>query len=252
MGKCLTSCPANVTVVQDTRCVNCSDNCKTCNGLPSVCTSCNEGFKLDVTDSICKTVCPAGTSVETEDKCLPCDPTCRTCASTNASYCLTCQFGLNFYDTQKQCLVTCPNKTVALTRAGVKICEDCADGCLECQNRTNYCTKCDPLTHVFYKFTCVPGGCPTGYRRISDERNICVKEREDCKYGYEYNDFGECVLVAQVCEPGYVLNAKLNKCIPVPGFYIPFLFLALAAAWTIYLYLQYRKGKIKDRNQLII
>lgn len=62
-------------------------------------------------------------------------------------------------------------------------------------NRTNYCTKCD-ADYVFYKFTCVKGACPTGYRRISDERNVCVKEREDCKYGYAYNDFGECELVA--------------------------------------------------------
>lgn len=48
---------------------------------------------------------------------------------------------------------------------------------------------------MFYKFTCV-STCPSEYTRLSSERNVCVKEREDCKYGYAYNDYGECELVA--------------------------------------------------------
>lgn len=122
-------------------------------------------------------------------------------------------------------------------------------GCSECQNKTDYCTKCEP-GKVFYKFTCIDA-CPAEYHPISKERQICVKDREDCKYGYEYNDYGECILKVQLCEPGYILNNRLNKCIPVPGFYIPLIFLAAALAWTVYLLVLYRKGKIADKYMLI-
>jgi len=78
-----------------------------------------------------------------------------------------------------------------------------------------------------------------------------VLDREECRYGYAYNDFGECALVVQICNEGYVLNSGLNKCIPVPGFNIPFLFLGLALIWTIYLSVQYRRGKIEGGYTLL-
>jgi hypothetical protein len=37
----------------------------------------------------------------------------------------------------------------------------------------------------------------------------------------------------------------------VPGFYIPFLFLGLALIWTIYLSIQYRRGKIEGGYTLL-
>jgi len=55
-----------------------------------------------------------------------------------------------------------------------------------------------------------------------------------------------------MCESGYILNKKLNKCIPVPGFYIPFIFMIAAAVWTAYLLYRFKKGRISDRYQLII
>ncbi len=54
-----------------------------------------------------------------------------------------------------------------------------------------------------------------------------------------------------MCNPGYILNKGLNRCIPVPGFYIPFIFLAVAVAWTVYAVVLYKKGKIEDRYSLI-
>jgi hypothetical protein len=82
------------------------------------------------------------------------------------------------------------------------------------------------------------------YTPLSDTRNVCVKEREDCRFGYEYNDFGECELKVQMCESGYILNSKLNRCIPVPGAYVPFIFMIAAAIWTVYLLFRYKKGHI--------
>ena len=86
---------------------------------------------------------------------------------------------------------------------------------------------------------------------ISSARKICVKDRSDCHYGYDYNDYGECTLVVQICNKGYILNEGLNKCIPVPGFYIPFIFLAAALAWTVYLVVEYKKGRITDGFSLV-
>jgi hypothetical protein len=214
-----------------------------------VCTSCRGSQLLDTSDSVCKNACPAGISVQKGNKCYPCDPTCKTCAATDTSYCLSCQYGLNLYETGHSCVNTCPNSTVLLSEPQGPTCLDCADGCLTCQNKTDYCTKCD-RNHVFFKFSCIQE-CPTGYHTISEERKICVLDREECPYGYAYNDFGECELVVQICNEGYILNLGLNKCIPVPGFYIPFLFLGLALIWTIYLSIQYRRGKIEGGYTLL-
>jgi hypothetical protein len=54
-----------------------------------------------------------------------------------------------------------------------------------------------------------------------------------------------------MCEPGYVLSETLERCIPIPGAYVPFIFLAAALAWTIFALVMYKKGKIKDRYLLI-
>ena len=140
-------------------------------------------------------------------------------------------------------MVSCPNRTVLQTEKKVQYCRDCNQGCTECQNKTSYCTKCDP-GYFFYKFTCVKDQCPANYTQLSATRNVCVKEREDCSYGYEYNDFGECELKVQMCESGYILNKRFNKCIPVPGPYIPFIFMIVAGIWTAYLYRRYKQGQI--------
>lgn len=66
---------------------------------------------------------------------------------------------------------------------------------------------------------------------------------EICAYGYGYNNYGECVLKARVCEPRYVLNLDGTKCIPVPGVYIPFLFVMLALGWTAYILIDNKKHK---------
>ena len=83
--------------------------------------------------------------------------------------------------------------------------------------------------------------CPSGYDRLSNERNICVLDRFNCPYGYAYNDYGECELVAQICKPGYRLNWTKTKCIPVPGAYVPLIFLIACGGWTLYIVLKFRK-----------
>lgn len=44
-----------------------------------------------------------------------------------------------------------------------------------------------------------------------------------CPFGYEYNRAGDgCILSAVVCTDDSILNYDKNKCVPVPGFLLPF------------------------------
>lgn len=51
-------------------------------------------MKLDFLSMTCVDTCPIGSTVDMGDSCALCDSSCKTCASTNANYCLTCQYGL--------------------------------------------------------------------------------------------------------------------------------------------------------------
>mmetsp|Transcript_8759 Transcript_8759/g.8065 ORF Transcript_8759/g.8065 Transcript_8759/m.8065 type:complete len:352 (+) Transcript_8759:902-1957(+) len=109
-------------------------------------------------------------------------------------------------------------------------------------NSVDYCTYCDDsLGYLFYNYTCVPDQCPEGFTRMNATKNVCVRDGLVCDYGYDFNDFGECVLAVAQCEKGYVLNRTKDQCIPKPLFYFPFLFLMLALGYTIYSVVVFRK-----------
>lgn len=132
-----------------------------------------------------------------------------------------------------------------VTLSGEQKCIPCEEGCLECIGSPNYCTRCDDFTgYNFFKFECIKGSCPSEFKRLSEEKNVCVPEKEVCKYGYAYNDVGLCTLVNVLCEDGNILSESLDMCIPQPGLQLPFLFLIAAAAWTAYVY----KTSVPDRS----
>ena len=239
-GRCRARCPKNISVYvrDDGMCSACSDNCKTCSGQPSLCASCRGPMKLDMLDSSCKETCPSGTTVDMGKTCEPCHSTCATCSDTDVDYCLTCQPGLKFNPQDNTCMTQCPTGTAQVNEySGVERCEICAEGCLECAGSPDYCNKCDDsLGYLFYKFACVPDQCPADFKRLSDDQNVCVPENEACKFGYAYNANGECDLEAVACEEGNLLNLVLKTCIPQPGLQLPFLFLAAAGLWSVYVH----------------
>ena len=61
----------------------------------------------------------------------------------------------------------------------------------------------------------------------------CVYARTPCAHGREFNPtLGKCTLKIPHCKEGYILNSKLDLCIPLPGFHMPFIFLYAALIWT--------------------
>ena len=57
-----------------------------------------------------------------------------------------------------------------------------------------------------------------------------------------------CLLVAQICEEGYVLNVNKDKCIPVPGKYAPFPLIFACIFLTILAYI----SRLKESSTLIV
>ncbi|CDW73754.1 UNKNOWN [Stylonychia lemnae] len=243
MGFCYSNCPLSSVASGTTTCIPCDSNCLGCSESPSTCTSCYLPLKLNKLDNTCVDTCPVGKTTDSGTTCEYCDPLCRTCELTNVKKCLSCNPGLSYFQKDQTCVGVCPQGTTQITGSdGLSICKTCDAGCKKCQKTSDYCTECDDkLGYLFYKFKCYKDDCPTGYTRLSTTRNICVREGYVCPYGYEFNNFGECELVLQICREGYKLNSDKTKCIPVPGAYIPLIFLIAIAIWTGFVIYKYRK-----------
>jgi len=107
----------------------------------------------------------------------------------------------------------------------------CNDGCATCEYERDHCTTCLPH-YVFYQYQCMKE-CPIGFTVVSDEMPTCVQDGEVCPFGYEFNSLGACALSVAHCNEGYILNPSDDKCVPVPGFHLPFAFLYAAIIWLI-------------------
>eukprot|EP00347_Sterkiella_histriomuscorum_P022324 403330882 len=244
-GFCYAQCPLGTFLNEQGSCSQCDTNCLSCLTTGTTCTSCRSPLKLNKYENNCVESCPLGLTTDTGTTCEYCDPKCRTCDLKNPKKCLSCSSGLSLYDKTSECLGQCPNGTVTITdqQTTLSTCKSCNTGCSSCQNTQDYCTKCDDaLGYLFYKFSCMKT-CPDGYTRLSKDRNICVRAGEVCPFGYEYNDYGECALVLQICEPGYILNSDKTKCIPVPGAYVPIIFLIICLGWTLFVLIKYKKTR---------
>jgi proprotein convertase subtilisin/kexin type 5 len=91
-GKCLSSCP-NTTYDNGMRiCINCINNCLTCNSAIS-CTSCKNGYYFQ--NNSCHLICPSNTYVNRlNGSCTNCPAECLSCALRNNSIiCLSCNTG---------------------------------------------------------------------------------------------------------------------------------------------------------------
>jgi len=135
-------------------------------------------------------------------------------------------------ESTKACVADCPSKTadmwIPLTQDNV--CARCLDSCAECMYSRDHCTVCEE-GFFFYQYSCLPK-CPHGFQPISEEEAVCVRDGDVCAFGYFLNEDGECVLNTAHCEKGYILNDDQSKCIPLPGFHLPFAFLYAALIWT--------------------
>ena len=231
------------------------------------CTSCEDGLYLDQLSFRCLAVCPAATTVATilpdpeppffqEKICDPCHQNCLSCSSEDTSICLECREGLKMVEQTKQCFEECPARTAEIWLPITQdiLCAECVPGCSACQYARDHCTECDP-GFFFYEFSCLEQ-CPAGFSPESSTSNNCVRTQKICDFGFELDENGECVLEVAHCKAGYVLNPRSkDKCIPEPGFHLPFAFLFVAGGWAYYiLKRQDRKGLEREHlvNQLLL
>ena len=231
-------------------CIQCDDDCKTCEDSSDKCLSCYEGyylynsqcFKCNANCKTCKDSvnnclsCNKGYYLNSGNKCNKCPNACETC--NNENKCLSCVKGyFLFSDECFQCNMNCCN-----TKIDVCKCNSCFDGyylsnyqcikcdsnCKTCSNSANNCKSCHVGYYLKYQSckecispcnTCndenLCKSCIDGYFLFSDE---CLKCNVNCKTS---NDSCKC----DSCEDGYYLknyqclNCTESNCKTCPNGY---------------------------------
>ena len=112
-NNCTEACPAEISVEVDGQCIECDSTCKTCEGTPTNCVTCEPHMKFDPLKGTCEQLCESETQIfvpneadpEAAGECQNCNPTCKKCAGTTET-CTTCTADL-LLNTDMTCQNTC-------------------------------------------------------------------------------------------------------------------------------------------------
>ena len=216
------SCKAE-TYLLNGKCINCDNNCYTCDILPTSCTSCN-GSKY-LFNETCSQTCPDKYYPNTLDNtCSPCNSPCLTCYGSLTSNCLSCPTGLIFkngkcFNCDTSCL-TCDGSTSSdclscsssLYLQGTTCVSQCKTSYYPVSNSTKTCEKCSGTC-----VTCITGDldgcitCPTGYFfqivNNTSGRGFCYYQCPSPLMGNPVN--WTCVTH---CDDGKYLDVTTNQC----------------------------------------
>lgn len=224
-GSCYQTCPSGTVANNATfQCVACNSPCRTCNGQPSICTSCEPGggyLQISSGDQQCVTQCAQGT-FPSGNVCQVCDFTCAQCLGTSTN-CIACPIGTYLYNSacwtycpgvmnENQCVNTCP---AGYFRQSNQTCQQCKAGCLTCDNVLT-CLTCQNNS-LSLNGSCVTS-CGDGYYTF---RGLCVACDRSCKNCA--NIPTQCTSCAQgyiqsgayclaSCASGTYLNAATATC----------------------------------------
>ena len=213
-----TVCKAGFYLVKETDlCMNCIQNCISCNNSNS-CLSCSEGFYLDSETNNCKNciqnclicsnskdclVCQNGFFLNEDNVSIKCRRCPNNCEECNLGDCLICYPGYYLNEVSK-CIICGGN---CLTCQFKGYCNQCIDGfyldsAASCRSCPNYCAKCSE-----YDFC---SECVSGYVLQSDSScSICPKGCISC------DDNKNC----RICEVGYKLES--NSCMKCSAISMP-------------------------------
>ena len=83
-SNCISECIPDISVLVKDKCVECHSSCKTCEGTPTNCTSCEPHMKYDPAKGTCSEMCEFETQIfipnfsgsSESGKCEFCNPTC--------------------------------------------------------------------------------------------------------------------------------------------------------------------------------
>ena len=165
-GRCLESCPPEVSVESQGECIECIDSCLTCKGSADYCTSCYSGTYLF--ENQCLNQCPSG-KLPSSGKCVSCDPACASCSGTQGN-CTECS--PSYYRHEDQCLKTCPSGFAGVSGE----CRPCDSSCLTCDQEVTSCSSCPSGSYLFGS-KCVTN-CPASY--IAQEGVCLDPQTQEC------------------------------------------------------------------------
>ena len=172
-------------------CVLCSSNCSFCNSTnANMCTGCQVGYYLNITNSMCYPIstlvsssntcsygcqscvsvngamtcslCYLGFTFNANGYCTPCIAGCAICINTNYNLCITCSSG--FYLTSNS------------------LCQACSANCVSCSMFG--CNNCGYYYYVTSNFTCLPNcqyPCATCNLPSTSKCTSCI-------FGYTFNN----------------------------------------------------------------
>lgn len=141
-GVCQNVCStvSQLFVIANGACAACDSNCSSCEGSPSHCLRCLNGFVL--TGNTCG--CPAGTHVTVgtgPTLCVQCDANCKTCSGT-ATNCDSCETA-----NQLTLLGTLPSRYCGCNdgfsmHTTPNLCQPCSGFCKTCSGNAGNCDSC--------------------------------------------------------------------------------------------------------------
>jgi hypothetical protein len=225
----------------------CPFGCKNCE-----CSTCFQGFALDLTTSTCRPcqagcakclptdtticqTCMTGRYLNTTDStCLACSPLCVACSSV--SVCTVCAPG-QFVSAGNcvNCPANCFNCTSASTclncREGFVLISNVTSNSIVCGACTAFCSECNPLNITecitcqrgMYKINGICQPCATGCLACTNA-NTC----DICQDGFTANSAGVCEVRCQLpcltcsstnptlclsCQSGSTLDTNTNTCV---------------------------------------
>jgi hypothetical protein len=176
-NQCLAGCPDGTFFSSSQiSCTNCHQSCATCSGpLSTSCLTCSSGYIISTPtggcqpcQSPCKTCigmvsqctsCQEGYFISSRYQCSMCALNCGLCSGAELSKCERCFSGY-FFTSNNQCLAFCPTGTYPDEKS---ICQPCHSSCRSCYGmREQNCTACQSPKYL--------------------QNNTCLKSCPDWKY----------------------------------------------------------------------
>ena len=221
-GKCQNNCPEGTyknKTKDNENCLNCSDNCMSCENTEKCLKCYSQHFLLD---NICVEKCPKGYGILEENnskKCVKCqDINCNICQGSLPNLCIDCnsEYLINKISSNEAiCLSSC-EKGKFYNESNFN-CENCINNCLECSN-SDTCDKCE-LEYYLLNNTCV-NTCPEGYYENSTVCSKCSTENcktcpnnvcSECLSEFNIIKSNENVICSESCPSGYYGNEGICK-----------------------------------------
>ncbi|EGR34727.1 zinc finger lsd1 subclass family protein, putative, partial [Ichthyophthirius multifiliis] len=166
--KCISGYYHDIQNIEEYTCVNCSSDCKECNGNSSnSCTQCGENATLVQKQCICDNGYYKDSS---SSICLQCSNNCLTCSSF--AVCTSCVNNTLPLDESKVC--KCKEGYYSISGQCLK----CELPCKNCELNARRCTECFQPANLDQKLhTCK---CPPGTYQDSGDQSICNTCHKSC------------------------------------------------------------------------